>query len=81
MGNAVLFTDSVGRVFLDRDPERPGVQALQTAIGPPGTFGQKWIPANGAPTAVAGKDSIAARSVATPQQTAGPKPDGPPPNR
>ena len=49
--------------------------------GPPGTFGHKWIPANGDPTAVAGKDSIAARSVATPQQTAGPKPDGPPPNR
>lgn len=47
--------------------------------GPPGTLGRKWIPANGDSVAVAGKDSVATRAVATPQQAAGPKPDGPPP--
>ena len=47
--------------------------------GPPGTLGHKWVPANGDTTTIAGKDSIAARNVATPQQTAGPEPDGPPP--
>ena len=49
--------------------------------GPPGTLGHKWIPANGDAAALAGKDSIAARNVATPQQTASPPPEGPRPNK
>gem|GEM_PF-782989 len=48
--------------------------------GPPGTLGRKWIPA-GDSTAVAGKDSVAARNGIGPQQTTGPQPEGPPPNK
>jgi len=47
--------------------------------GPPGTLGRKWIPA-GDSTTVAGKDSVAAKNSISPIQTAGPAPDGPPPN-
>jgi hypothetical protein len=47
--------------------------------GPPGTLGRKWIPA-GDSAAVAGKDSVAAKNAIGPVQTAGPPPDGPPPN-
>ena len=48
---------------------------------PPGTLGHKWIDANADASALAGKDSVAARAIVTPQQAAGPDPDGPPPNR
>ena len=48
--------------------------------GPPGTLGRKWIPA-GDSTAVAGQDSVAAKNSIGPIQTAGPPPDGPPPNK
>lgn len=47
--------------------------------GPPGTLGRKWIPA-GDSTAVAGQDSVAAKNSIGPIQTAGPSPDGPPPD-
>ena len=46
---------------------------------PPGTVGHKWIPANGDPASLAGKDSVATRAIVVPQQVAGPSPDGPPP--
>ena len=49
--------------------------------GPPGTIGHKWIPAHGDSTSLAGKDSVAARNLSLPQQSSGPQPDGPPPNR
>ena len=48
--------------------------------GPPGTLGRKWIPAGGDSTAVAGKDSVAAKPQFGPMMM-GPSPDGPPPNK
>ncbi|HEX6573815.1 MAG TPA: carboxypeptidase-like regulatory domain-containing protein [Gemmatimonadaceae bacterium] len=48
--------------------------------GPPGTTVLKWIPAAGDSTALAGKDSVAAKS-ATPTGASGPPPEGPPPNK
>jgi hypothetical protein len=46
--------------------------------GPPGTVGHKWIPADGDPTALAGKDSVTARGASNAPRPTGPQPDGPP---
>jgi hypothetical protein len=42
--------------------------------GPPGTLGRRWIPA-GDSTAVAGKDSVAAKNSIGPMQMTGPRPN------
>lgn len=48
--------------------------------GPPGMLGHKWIMLEGDSAAVAGKDSVAPRRAVGPEQSAVPKPNGPPPN-
>jgi hypothetical protein len=48
--------------------------------GPPGTVGHKWIDPYES-SAIAAKDSVATRASTPAQQSVGPNPDGPPPNR